>query len=206
MVKLRSGNIYIDKKIFINSERNNSMFWGGSVYSINKCSAKRFESALSKLSIKLRLSNANKIENLLKHGLRKNNIEIMPFLSREDYLKLLKKQDALLLAIDSSLESPVHEDELSTIFPTKSIEYLMSGKPIIVHCPKNYFLSRFFDENGCGLVINTNDSNEMVDLIDNYLSNIALQTIHIRNGYKTLEKFYISSVKKEFIKAITSSI
>jgi hypothetical protein len=203
---LHSFSEKIDKKIFINSERNNSMFWGGSVYSINKCSAKRFESALSKLSIKLRLSNANKIENLLENGLRKNNIEIMPFLSRKDYLNLLKKQDALLMAIDSDLESPVHHDELATIFPTKTIEYLMSGKPIIVNCPKNYFLSQFFEKYNCGLVIDSTDSNEMANLIDNYLNNLSLQKKHIENGFNTLDMFNILSVKKDFMKVISTPL
>ena len=82
----------------------------------------------------------------------------------------------------------------------------MSGKPLIVNCPKNYFLSQFFEKYNCGLVIDSTDSNEMANLIDNYLNNLSLQKKHIENGFNTLDMFNILSVKKDFMKVISTPL
>ena len=38
--------------------------------------------------------------------------------------------------------------------PTKSFDYALSGVPILVHCPEDFSLSRFFAKNRCGYVLN----------------------------------------------------
>ena len=38
--------------------------------------------------------------------------------------------------------------------PTKSFDYALSGVPILVHCPEDFALSRFFVRNRCGHVLN----------------------------------------------------
>ncbi len=41
--------------------------------------------------------------------------------------------------------------------PGKLGEYLASGRPILVHAPRDSFLARFFQERGCGLVVDRPD-------------------------------------------------
>jgi hypothetical protein len=43
---------------------------------------------------------------------------------------------------------------LQYAFPTKSLDYLVCGTPLLVHCPENFELSRFFAGHNCGHVVN----------------------------------------------------
>jgi hypothetical protein len=38
--------------------------------------------------------------------------------------------------------------------PTKSFDYLLTGVPILAHCPENFSLSKFFNRFPCGYVLN----------------------------------------------------
>ena len=141
-----------DRKVY-DKNIEKSIFWGGSIYSINKNSVKRLYEVFSEMGYRLNLSSVNNYKNLSKLGFDHKNIEILPFVKRNEYIEKVKSQKALLLSIDWPDESIVHVDELRTIFPTKTIEYLISGRPIIVHCPENYFLAKFFNKYNCGIVI-----------------------------------------------------
>jgi glycosyltransferase involved in cell wall biosynthesis len=88
---------------------------------------------------------------------------------RADYLKAMQQQGVLILALNWPDETPQHEDELATIFPTKTPEYLATGRPIVVHCPEHYFLARFFRENRCGLVVTERSIEALVQAIRHLL-------------------------------------
>jgi hypothetical protein len=92
-------------------------------------------------------------QHLKRQGITGDHVCTGFYSNRAEYLNTLKQQDILILALDWPDESPKHRDELATIFPTKTPEYLASGRPILVHCPENYFLARFFREHNCGLVV-----------------------------------------------------
>ena len=181
---------------------SNSIFWGGSIYSINKNAVKRIHKACIRSDMTLSLSAANKMEHISALGFPKDNIEILPFLSRSDYCTMLEGQSALLLAIDWPDESPVHVDELSTIFPTKTIEYLISGRPIIVHCPETYFLANFFREFDCGLLIHERNSENILNKLLDFLDNKELISQKVNNAIKASKQFHITNVVKVFNREI----
>ncbi|MDA7566610.1 hypothetical protein N8769_01410 [Flavobacteriaceae bacterium] len=191
-----------DKKINNNSNNNieKSFFWGGSIYSINKETVKRIHRACIDLDYTLTLSAANNSDKLNKLGFVNNNIKILPFLSREDYITKLKNQAALLLSIDWPEESTVHKDELGTIFPTKTIEYLISGRPIIVHCPEEYFLAKFFKKHKCGIVLTDKNPQLIKEQIEAVFSDEKKLQEMVANAYKASKQFHISSVKSIFEK------
>jgi hypothetical protein len=43
---------------------------------------------------------------------------------------------------------------LQYAFPTKSLDYLVCGTPLLAHCPENFELSQFFAGHNCGHVLN----------------------------------------------------
>lgn len=177
---------------------SNSIFWGGAIYYINKNSVWRVHNACMNLTIKLTLSSSNKMRDLIRMGFKQSNLEILPFLTRTDYLRKLEQQDALLLGIDWPDESPYHVDELSTIFPTKTIEYLVSGRPIIVHCPDNYFLAEFFREHDCGILICERDISYIELEIKKFLGDKDLIRKKIDNAFNASRQFHTSNVVKVF--------
>jgi hypothetical protein len=128
-------------------------FWSGTIYAINAHAVSRIAQALKNVDCTLLLTMKNSITTLEKLGVSGPHLKEAFCPTREEYLSVLQQQGILVLALDYPDESPIHEDELSTIFPTKTPEYLASGRPILVHCPDHYFMARFIKENGCGVVV-----------------------------------------------------
>jgi glycosyltransferase involved in cell wall biosynthesis len=127
-------------------------FWGGDIYNINHQAVRRVSEALQQLDCPFLLTTA-KPETLEPQGIVGDHVKTTFYRERADYLEALRQQGVLVLALNWPDESNLHEEELATIFPTKTPEYLVTGRPIIVHCPEHYFLARFFRENQCGLVV-----------------------------------------------------
>lgn len=146
-------------------------FWGGDVYAINLNSVNRVATSLKNLNYNFFLATGHDKSHFEKTGLDTSGIEIGFFSERNAYLQNLKKNALLVLALDWPDESKVHRDELATIFPTKTPEYLASGVPIIVHCPEDYFLARFFRENNCGIVISERSVSELQSTISDIIEN-----------------------------------
>jgi hypothetical protein len=74
-----------------------------------------------------------------------------------DYERLLTHLagcDLLYLPLAFFDTPNVTTDSLQYAFPTKSLDYLVSGTPILVHSPRHFELSRFFTSHHCGLVVN----------------------------------------------------
>lgn len=130
--------------------------WSGNIYRINRHAVRRAFRALStQPGLTLNLATSQTVETLTQLGVCGDNVRLTYFSANERpaYLDFLRRQTFHIVALDWPDESPVHPDELGTIFPTKTPEYLASGRPILVHCPAEYFLARFFKEHGCGEVI-----------------------------------------------------
>ena len=62
-------------------------------------------------------------------------------ISRDEVLARLGQADVLFLP--HGLTGSWAAEEYRTIFPTKTIEYLISGRPILAHTPPDRFLTRF---------------------------------------------------------------
>jgi glycosyltransferase involved in cell wall biosynthesis len=199
---LHSFSEEVEEKEFNNSNTKKSIFWGGAIYSINKESVKRVHVTCKELDYTLVLSAANTSKELNNLGFDNENIKILPFLSREDYITTVGNQKALLLSIDWPEESAVHKDELGTIFPTKTIEYLISGRPIIVHCPEEYFLAKFFKKHKCGIVLTDRNPQLIKEQIEAVFSNKKILQEMVSNAYKASKQFHISSVKSVFETAL----
>lgn len=200
---LHSFSEEVEEKEFNNNNIEKSIFWGGAIYAINNETVKRVHVACKDLDYTLTLSAVNTYDKLNNLGFKNNNIKILPFLSREDYITILGNQKALLLSIDWPDESAVHKDELGTIFPTKTIEYLISGRPILVHCPEEYFLAKFFKKHKCGIVLTDRDPKKIKEQIEAVFNDEKKLKEIVSNAYKASKQFHISRVKSVFEAGLT---
>ena len=114
-------------KEIASGELNKEAFWGGDVYAINKNSVRRVADALRSDGLKFFIASGHNRSYFETAGLNTENIETGFFSKRDEYLETLKKYGILVLALDWPDESHIHRDELATIFPTKTPEYLASG-------------------------------------------------------------------------------
>jgi glycosyltransferase involved in cell wall biosynthesis len=82
------------------------------------------------------------------------------------------------------------EVEYQTIFPTRTIPFLLSGKPIIAHSPKGSFLNQFIKENNCAALVDEASETAIIKALENLCKNEKYQQELVDAAQKTSEQFY----------------
>jgi len=80
-------------------------------------------------------------------------------------------------------------EEYRTIFPTRTIEYLLSGRPILAHVPPDCYLARFLSEHDCALIVDEPSVEAVVEGITRLRSDGDLRSRLVRNALRTAELF-----------------
>ena len=195
-------HIYPETPVLFNGQKDNRAHWSGDVYEINYRSVVRLNNVLEKMGMQFSISNGKTREQLKAFGITGDHIQKVFYPKRADYLVQLSASKILLLGLNYADECTVHEDELASIFSTKTPEYLGSDSLIVYHGPKHYFLAKFFIENDCGIVIDTKDENvlftELKNITDNY--NDHLQKI--KNATNSLSIFNAGLVAQKLIRTL----
>ena len=140
-------------RVMPNGSQVSTALFAGGIYEINRPAVVRAARAAIRAGYRIICTAQNAAQALVQDGIPAPAVEVKSLPSRADYLALLAQQSALFVALSWPDESPLHRDELATIFSTKAPEYLGSGRPILVHCPDDYFLAEFFRKHDCGLVV-----------------------------------------------------
>ena len=141
-------------------------------------------------------------EYLLELGILHNGVQYET-LSRDYVVKRLGEADIIILThgFFGGL-SPV---EYRTIFPTKTIECLISGRPILMHAPPNCYLTRFFEEHGCALIVDEPSVQAVITGIKRLHTDARLRSTLVRNALRTAEKYQASIVAKTLRSALEST-
>ena len=128
---------------------------------------------------------------------RKFNYHI---LSRYNLSKELQNKDILVLPhmfVDSK-----YNLERETIFPTKTIDYLLSGVPILAHVPKNCFLWEFINKHKFALLIDEPKVSKIEEGMDEIVSSFNLRKELVSNAFETAKLFRSDAVINKFYKII----
>ena len=131
-------------------------------------------------NIKLKIFTSWNIDTCKKFRVFNERIDYM-WLPNKDVKLEINKSDLLLLPL--SFENCIWE-EVETVFATKTLDYLVSGVPILVIAPKNSYHSISAKTNGWGKVINDDDpkviASNITELIDDSENNIQ----YVKNAFK----------------------
>ncbi len=195
-------HIYPEQPVIFNGEKENRAHWSGDVYEVNYKAVIRLNAALEKMGIRFSISNGKTREQLGAYGIKGTQLQKVYYPRRADYLVQLSSAKILLLGLNYAGECAVHEDELSSIFSTKTPEYLGSGSLIVYHGPKHYFLARFLLENDCGIVIDTTDENELLTQLKNIINNYDSYSDKIKNAANSLQLFNASRISRKLISTL----
>jgi glycosyltransferase involved in cell wall biosynthesis len=120
--------------------------------------------------------------------------------SREELLCRLAEADVLILP--HGFTGSMSPEEYQTIFPTKTIEYLMSGRPILAHSPPGCFLTRFLRENECALVVDRPDVDALCEALEQLRSDFSLRSRLAANALRTAERFQATAVAAELRRVV----
>lgn len=80
--------------------------------------------------------------------------------------------------------------EYETIFPTRTIPLLLSGKPILAHSPKDSFLNRFIQENQCAHLVDQPEEEAIVSGLDKIVGDINYRQMLVARALETAKLFY----------------
>lgn len=101
------------------------------------------------------------------------------FLNKEELLQTQSTSDILYLP--QAFKSKMHT-VIKYNFPTKTMEYLCSGRPILVHSPKDSYLSYLCRTEKFGYLVEDMDENSLADGISAILENVDLQKELVNNA------------------------
>lgn len=170
-------------------------FMGGSIYAVNDRCVLRMMGGAQRAGLGFRLASPADWENLQRLGIMpQDGLEKVHYTIRSEYLEALRQQHVLTVGLNWPDESTVPEDELSTAFPTKAVEYLASGQPILVHCPENYFLARFFRDHECGIVVSVRDADAIAAAAKWLMTSSSEQERMRRNALRAARLFSMELV------------
>ena len=123
------------------------------------------------------------------------NIYFYPYQPKEEYGKLLKSADVLLVALANGMEG--------ISIPSKSYGYLAAGKPLLGILPENSEIGMVIRENNCGIQVNPRDIEGIEQAIRILYSNQDLRESMGTNSRNIFEeKYQREHVTAKFIKLL----
>jgi glycosyltransferase involved in cell wall biosynthesis len=128
-------------------------------------------------------------------GIQNEKLILQFPVDRTIFLELLRDCDIMLLP--HGFDGKLPELEYATIFPSKTVEYLISGKPILYHGPRYAFITKFLEENKCALIIDKKDEFEISRAFQLLINDEQLRISLVRNSLKIAEIFQLKNVIKE---------
>ena len=176
----------------------------GAVYWHNVDNLKTLCLAASKISnSRLAIFGSQSTDYLEKLGITGLNI------SREYYPNPIDLQEALsncnVLYLPFSFDAKLATYAKYCWFPTKLLNYLASGRPIIVHCPSKSYLSKYFVSNGAAKVVNGASTSELLKALILLKEDKDYAQQIIQYSHRVAES-YVGSKPVEELKNILSQI
>jgi glycosyltransferase involved in cell wall biosynthesis len=163
----------------------------GNIYEVCRDATERFCAALSRVAdTELTLLTATPRSYLatLACCARTSIAQLL----RRKVVENLRKADILVLP--HGFTGAYSAVEYQTIFPTRTIEYLISGRPILAHAPPDCYLTRFLKENDCALIVDNPNIEQLIDAIQTLRENESLRSKLVRNALIAAERFHAPRV------------
>ena len=118
---------------------------------------------------------------LLREGVKTETIK------SEELVTRIRQADILILP--HGLTGKYADVEYQTVFPTRTVEYLVAGRPILAHSPPDCYLTRFLRKHDCALVVDKPDIQALQSAIHRLKTDAKLRERLVKNALKTAQIF-----------------
>jgi glycosyltransferase involved in cell wall biosynthesis len=134
--------------------------------------------------------------NQLDHAGIRGSIEIHEHLSPTESRAVQQKADVLFLPL--AFSSPIPEI-VRTSAPGKMGEYLASGRPVLVHAPADSYVSWYFKEHDCGIVVDDDDPRALASGISSIIEDRSMRERLIANAQAAAKRdFSLPAVRAAY--------
>lgn len=182
-----------------------NIVYAGSVYHAHFDAFRNLLSALALIDdvhIALHIYTEQQREELEQAGIAADCLHLQQHVSQSEISKILRDADILFLPL--AFNSPIHE-VVRTSAPGKTGEYLATGKPVLVHAPQDTFISWYFKEHGCGVVVDRPDAGKLAAAIRQIMTDVDFaKSIALKAVGTAKRDFEIGTVRQQFKAAVAA--
>jgi glycosyltransferase involved in cell wall biosynthesis len=114
--------------------------------------------------------------------------------TKKEVMTAQRKSAILFLPLAFQSSNP---EEIRTVFPTKLLEYFVSGRPILVHAPADSWASRSARKYGWGEVVDEPDPKRLAVAIDRLMKDEDRQKSLVAAAYEEARRRLASNVVRE---------
>lgn len=171
----------------IKNQQCSTVLYTGFIYDAHIDSLQNLVNVINSISsdqIKLLLCTPATPVELRKIGIFGKKVDSC-FVSREEALVLQRNSDVLFLP---QAFQPSNNKVADTFFPTKTVEYLTSGTPILVHGPDSCQIVKYAKANGFALVVDRPDVERLREALMRLLQDEDLRHQLVENAWRTARK------------------
>lgn len=110
-----------------------------------------------------------------------------------------------ILVLPHGFTSPLAPEEIETIFPTKVVEYLASGRPILAHVPPGCYLAEFLTRHDAALVVDEPTEEAIGAALARLAGDATLRDSLARNAVKAARQFHAPAVAQH-LRAVVGEV
>lgn len=125
-------------------------------------------------------------------GIEVDAIDYRGYIKQEDFYKELMDNDICLLT--HGFTGGYSREEYETIFPTRTIQFLISGIPIFAHSPDFSFLNHFLKKYDCAEVVEAADEQLIRDRMAALIKDPARKAQLVHNAQEVARHYYAPNV------------
>lgn len=140
---------------------------------------------------------------LRKRGVDTDAIDHKGFVKPEEVHQVLQEYDICVLT--HGFTGGYGAVEYQTIFPTRTIPLLLSGKPIIAHSPQGSFLNDFITENACAELVDEANGEAVLAGLERITGDENYQNQLVASAQRTADQFYGPNVVENLKTVLESS-
>ena len=141
--------------------------------------------SIEDFDIKFQIYTPSPLDYLKSIGIEPSEKVIISIASPEEMPAIYVKANIVFLPLSWNTKSP---DIINTATPGKLTDYLISGRPLLIHAPASSVLVRYAKENNFALVVDEENIEKLKEAIRKLLADKELAKILIENAQRTFFK------------------